>query len=521
MTVLITFLGHAGFCVETSHSIIIMDPWLSPTGAFDSAWFQFPRNHHLAAYVQEKLQDSTKERFIYISHEHKDHFDIGFLSSLQSREFTFIIPRFRRAELRSALANIQCKGIIACTNNQEIPIPGGFLKLYLDDSEINRDSAILVKSEGKSFLNLNDCKLYDQLTRIKHEEGVIDVFAAQFSGATWHPTCYEYPTKTYEAISRKKMFGKFETVARAIEIINPRVYLPSAGPACFLDPMLVHLNFQKINIFPRIPKLHSFLNRRLKNLTFECPNLMPGDVLDAESGTFISLASERVDDHNFEEYIRNYASLYEGLFRDRRKQFSKQETEGIMERLRNELEQKLKSLTLYTRVNLPLYFRLSDMQGQMLRVDFPKQLVEVVSDFSESNYYSITAPAWEVARVLDGKLTWEDFSLTFRMKLNREPDLYQAVIHGFLVMESEDMNWFCSKLLDIEGQQERIVVEAEGCKYAVNRSCPHQGADLSQGWIDQGGLLTCPRHSWKFNLAKGGQCTTNDSSINAIALEDV
>jgi L-ascorbate metabolism protein UlaG (beta-lactamase superfamily) len=26
---LITYLGHAGFCVETSRSIIVMDPWLS------------------------------------------------------------------------------------------------------------------------------------------------------------------------------------------------------------------------------------------------------------------------------------------------------------------------------------------------------------------------------------------------------------------------------------------------------------------------------------------------------------
>ena len=58
----ITYLGHAGFCVETSQSIVIMDPWMSPTGAFDSAWFQFPCNHHLAALVQEKLQNTTKHR---------------------------------------------------------------------------------------------------------------------------------------------------------------------------------------------------------------------------------------------------------------------------------------------------------------------------------------------------------------------------------------------------------------------------------------------------------------------------
>ena len=48
----ITYLGHAGFCVETSQATVIMDPWLSPTGAFDAAWFQFPRNHHLRGLLE-------------------------------------------------------------------------------------------------------------------------------------------------------------------------------------------------------------------------------------------------------------------------------------------------------------------------------------------------------------------------------------------------------------------------------------------------------------------------------------
>jgi len=43
--------------------------------------------------------------------------------------------------------------------------------------------------------------------------------------------------------------SKFETVARAIETVRPRVYLPSAGPPCFLDPMLMHLNFERMNVF--------------------------------------------------------------------------------------------------------------------------------------------------------------------------------------------------------------------------------------------------------------------------------
>lgn len=40
----ITYLGHAGFCVETECSIIMIAPWLSKEGAFDAAWFQFQKD---------------------------------------------------------------------------------------------------------------------------------------------------------------------------------------------------------------------------------------------------------------------------------------------------------------------------------------------------------------------------------------------------------------------------------------------------------------------------------------------
>ncbi len=92
----LTYLGHAGYCLETSGAIVVMDPWLSPNGSFDSSWFQFPRNHHLADFVREKLADSRKERFIYVSHEHRDHFDEEFLKSLKGKDFSFLVPRFQR-----------------------------------------------------------------------------------------------------------------------------------------------------------------------------------------------------------------------------------------------------------------------------------------------------------------------------------------------------------------------------------------------------------------------------------------
>jgi len=314
---------------------VITDPWLSPHGAFDSAWFQFPRNHHLAPFVREKLSESSKERFVYISHEHGDHFDQEFLNSVQNRDFTIVIPHFRRAALRAAFADYRPKALVSCIDKQEIAIPGGYLKLYLDNSGLNRDSAIIIRAEGQSFLDLNDCKLYDILPSIAQDQGPFDVFTCQFSGATWHPTCYEYPPAVYERVSERKVLSKFETVARAIETITPRVFLPSAGPACFLDPMLIQLNFERVNIFPRAPKLLRYLGKRLPNSHTRCMEIMPGDVLDVESGRYVRQAEERVDEENFEPYIRSYAALYEGFFAERKTECLGIST--VLERLRAEL----------------------------------------------------------------------------------------------------------------------------------------------------------------------------------------
>jgi UDP-MurNAc hydroxylase len=243
-------------------------------------------------------------------------------------------------------------------------------------------------------------------------------------------------------------------------------------------------------------------------------------VLDVDARDFVFLARDRVDDATFEEYIKNYASLYEPLFRERQFPYSTQDVEQVLKRLREELYQKLESFTLNERVHVPLYFCLSDEDGQMLRVDFPHKSIECIPAIEESEYYSITAPAWQVARVLDRRLTWEDFALTLRARLNREPDDYQVLIHGFLLMEAEDLGWFCKKRLEIEAQQERCIVEAAGCRYSVNRYCPHEGADLCHGWVEDGRYLTCPRHRWQFDLMKAGQCTENETTVQAIPLEE-
>lgn len=513
----ITFLGHAGFCIETHRATIITDPWLSPGGAFDSAWFQFPRNHHLAPFVHEKLGDTKKQRYVYISHEHKDHFDLEFLRSLRTHDVCFIVANFRRDALRRQLQTLGTR-VLAVDHEQEVRIPDGVIKLFVDDSGLNRDSAVLIRSDAV-FLNFNDCKLYDAIPRIASREGKIDVFACQFSGATWHPTCYEYSREAYQAISRKKVQAKFEAVAKSIETLQPRFYVPSAGPACFIDPTLFHLNFEPVNIFPRAPHFAQYLKKRLPEGNCEIKQMMPGDTFDVATGSAVYSCRKRVDEANFDDYMQTYAADYEGLFAERRRRAASTSKAELVARLSAELERKLAAFKLHRAITVPLFFRIADFDT-VLRIDFPDRTISQARTSSGPEYYAISAPSWELQRVLDGNLSWEDFSLTFRMRLTRQPDIYQTLIQGFLILEAEDLEWFCEQLLRTSSNRERIVVQANGKRFAVDRLCPHQGGDLKTGWVEDDRYLTCSRHGWQFDLLNGGKCVSNHTSVHAICLDD-
>jgi nitrite reductase/ring-hydroxylating ferredoxin subunit len=54
----------------------------------------------------------------------------------------------------------------------------------------------------------------------------------------------------------------------------------------------------------------------------------------------------------------------------------------------------------------------------------------------------------------------------------------------------------------VAGDREIGIFNAGGTLYAIDNICPHQGAPLSEGWIE-GATVTCPWHAWCFDLRTG------------------
>ena len=166
---MIKFLGHAGFLYETNNEIILMDPWMSKEGAFDSSWYQFPSNHDLGDDIRDIITDTNKEIYIYISHEHKDHFDVPYLRTLELSKINFITPKFRRDHVASVLHKLNPKSVTTPIDSEIINIGNLEIRLFLDDQEIVRDSALglIDKDKDFTFLNLNDYAFYDQVDELR------------------------------------------------------------------------------------------------------------------------------------------------------------------------------------------------------------------------------------------------------------------------------------------------------------------------------------------------------------------
>ena len=52
------------------------------------------------------------------------------------------------------------------------------------------------------------------------------------------------------------------------------------------------------------------------------------------------------------------------------------------------------------------------------------------------------------------------------------------------------------------GEHAVAVFMVDGTVFAINDTCPHMGASLGSGFVENG-CVTCPWHFWRFRIADG------------------
>jgi len=54
----------------------------------------------------------------------------------------------------------------------------------------------------------------------------------------------------------------------------------------------------------------------------------------------------------------------------------------------------------------------------------------------------------------------------------------------------------------------------QGRYFAIDDLCPHMGASLGAGHLDDEGTVVCPWHAWRFDICSGAWCDNRRISID-------
>ncbi|MBW4688334.1 MAG: MBL fold metallo-hydrolase [Komarekiella atlantica HA4396-MV6] len=506
----VTSLGHAGLKVETNNATVLIDPWLSPEGAFLGSWFQYPSNQHL---ITPSLLQPTA---IALSHEHLDHVDPWFLAQLPP-DTPVIIPRYPSPVLKKKIANAGLKNIVEIPQWQPVQLAEGVSVFFVtEDSPMNHDAAVIIVGDGKTLLNLNDARLsLAQLCSIRTKVGgVIDVLTLQGAGASWYPVCYEYSQERKQELSDRKRMAKFSYLERAIASVKPVTAIPFAGPPCFLDPELAWANSEiEDGIFPDQQQVVNWLHQQGVNNTMI---LLPGDVFD------VIQQSKQPDpfwgDFSFSDrdsYIKNYSQQKATHITALKARYP-EPTESLWEPFR-EYFQGLLAMNSYFnhKIGMRVGFDITGAGGGKWAVDFRPGYEGVYNAIKECSYGYRFASKWLPA-LLHG-LPWEDFFLSLRFVAWRDPDIYNDHLLGLLKFACPQSLQAVEDYENSMDSQEQITIHSEGQTYKIQRYCPHAGVDLQEvGEILPGGILRCLSHHYEFDLETGkclnGKCKLLDST---------
>jgi UDP-MurNAc hydroxylase len=507
----VTGLGHAGLFIETRAGSVLCDPWVTP--AFFGSWFPFPDNSEL------DWPRFGQADYLYVSHLHRDHFDAELLRRHVRKDVTVLLPDYPTDELERELRDLGFTRFLRTESG--VPLERDGLRIMVtsltgpSDGPIG-DSALSLDDGRTVLLNQNDAHPLD--IEALREFGDVHAYFTQFSGAIWWPMVYGLPAGAKQEFARRKRAGQSDRALRYIHAVGAAHVFPNAGPPCFLDEELFHLNGHGANGESIFTDQVEFLTElRAARPAVSAHLLLPGTVAELD-GSQCTLTHERHTDidirHIFEEktsYLRELQA---------RKQLELVRERDSRAPVPGELLDQLKAWwePLLTRadnicagVGGPV--RLDGGELSIV-IDFPTR--EVRGYAGESCRYRLSTTADLIAtNVARREVDWSNsLFLSCRFTAHRVGQYNEYVYIFFKCLSEERIdyveNWYDEQ--NDDGQD----IELSG--WRVQRRCPHLRADLTKFGAVEDGVLTCALHGWRFDLATGRCLTSAGHEIRATPL---
>ena len=216
----IDFIGHASIVVECSGTSILMDPWLSGK-IFNNSWTLRP-----APVLDPALLDRVD--YLWISHEHPDHFHFPTLGSFPDsfkQRVTVLFQTRDSAKIVGAFKGMGYQRFRLLPHREIVPLTeaSNGPKVYCYHAGL-MDSALAVIDDQQVILNENDARISTPECRLilqdlKH----VDVLLSQFSLAAYAGL---EPPERYLPERARQVLRNMSEVHRALDA---KVTIPFAS----------------------------------------------------------------------------------------------------------------------------------------------------------------------------------------------------------------------------------------------------------------------------------------------------
>ena len=239
-TPFIKFVNHASVILSNGNISILTDPWYFGL-AFNNGWSLLKETN-----IQDIEDILNNIDYIWISHEHPDHFSIPFFKKFKD----FIIKNDIKIIFQKTVDK-RVIGFLNKNNIQTIELDEDIFFQIDKDFKIKiiksdfYDSTLIAHINDCVIFNLNDCPIDNKkdLEDFKNKHGTCDILLSQFSYAAWKGGKSNIKWRSNAA---KK---KIDTIYMQSKILEARYTIPFASFIYFSNNYNFYMNTEsnKIN----------------------------------------------------------------------------------------------------------------------------------------------------------------------------------------------------------------------------------------------------------------------------------
>lgn len=303
----VQLINHACVKIFTKDCVILTDPWISGS-IFNNGWNLIKKNKSNIADVLNKVN------YIWLSHEHPDHFDVNFFklnaSIINSNKINVLFQKTLDKRVKNFLDSfnilvqeIENNKCVQLTNQTRIVISkAGYY-----------DSMLFVDDKENKILNTNDCDVLD----FKFDKKTLklfqncDLLLTQFSYAAWKGD--QKDTFARKQAAKQKLLS----IKEQKKIFNPKSIMPFASFIYFCHEDNYYMNkeintintvsdyIKKINSNPVILKLNEIWKSNSYKLQQESINFWNKSYLNIHNNiktSYTKSFSEKELQNTFLEY---------------------------------------------------------------------------------------------------------------------------------------------------------------------------------------------------------------------------